>query len=29
VDGIIVGRALYDSDDPATMAQDFARICKT
>ena len=29
VDGIIVGRALYDSDDPASMAQDFARICKT
>jgi len=29
VDGIIIGRALYDSDDPATMAQDFARICKT
>jgi orotidine-5'-phosphate decarboxylase len=29
VDGIIVGRAIYDADNPATMAQDFARICKT
>jgi orotidine-5'-phosphate decarboxylase len=29
VDGIIVGRAIYEADNPATMAQDFARICKT
>jgi orotidine-5'-phosphate decarboxylase len=29
VDGIIVGRAIYESDDPATMAKDFARVCKT
>jgi orotidine-5'-phosphate decarboxylase len=26
VDGIIIGRAIYESDDPAMMAKDFARI---
>jgi orotidine-5'-phosphate decarboxylase len=28
VDGIIVGRAIYESDDPAAVARDFARICR-
>jgi orotidine-5'-phosphate decarboxylase len=27
VDGIIIGRAIYDADDPAAMSKDFARIC--
>jgi orotidine-5'-phosphate decarboxylase len=29
VDGIIVGRAIYESDDPATITKDFARLCKS
>jgi len=29
VDGIIVGRAIYESDDPAAAAKDFARVSKT
>jgi orotidine-5'-phosphate decarboxylase len=28
VDGIIVGRAIYEADSPATAAKDFARVCK-
>jgi orotidine-5'-phosphate decarboxylase len=28
VDGIIVGRAIYESDDPVAVARDFARICR-
>jgi orotidine-5'-phosphate decarboxylase len=28
VDGIIVGRAIYEADSPATASKDFARICK-
>jgi orotidine-5'-phosphate decarboxylase len=28
VDGIIVGRAIYESDDPAAVAKNFARLCQ-
>jgi orotidine-5'-phosphate decarboxylase len=28
VDGIIVGRAIYEAENPATASKDFARICK-
>jgi orotidine-5'-phosphate decarboxylase len=29
VDGIIVGRAIYESEDPARAAQEYARMCST
>jgi orotidine-5'-phosphate decarboxylase len=29
VDGIIVGRAIYEADFPAAVAKEFNRICKT
>ena len=28
VDGIIVGRAIYEADNPGTAAEEFARICQ-
>jgi len=28
VDGIIIGRAIYESDDPAAVAKNFACVCK-
>ena len=28
VDGVIVGRAIYESDDPASAAEGFAAICR-